>query len=144
MKKFLLILATFFFSCTVLKAQVEKDSIQSMIVRFFDGISELNEEKLRSTSTSDFLLLEDGEIWNMDTLVKNVMWAKSVKKFERINKFEFVRTDQGGNTAWVSYFNTADIKVNDKQRIVKWLESAVLVKEKGRWWIKMLHSTVMK
>ena len=131
-------------SGTILHAQPEKDSIQIMIVRFFDGISELNEEKLRSTSTSDFLLLEDGEIWNMDTLVANVMWAKSVKKFERINKFEFIRTDQDGNTAWVSYFNSADIKVNDKQRIVKWLESAVLVKEKGRWKIKMLHSTVMK
>jgi hypothetical protein len=43
--------------------------------------------------------------------------------------------------AFVSYWNTADIRSNKKDRKVKWLESAVLVMDKGRWKVKMLHST---
>ncbi len=143
MKKILSIILVCILYCTSLNAQSEKDIIQNVIVKFFDGLSEINEEKLRSTVTDDFLLLEDGEVWTMDTLVANMMWAKNVK-FERINKFKFIRTDQDGGTAWMSYHNTADIKVNDKQRSVNWLESAVLVREKGIWRIKLLHSTVVK
>ena len=114
--------------------------IEITISRFFDGISEIHEEKLRATVTEDFILLENGHLWNMDTLVTKVKNPKN-PGIRRVNKFEFIKTEREGNTAWVSYHNTADFSLNEKQQTVKWLESAVLRKEKGKWKIKLLHST---
>ena len=128
-------------SCSIKSfAQKEKDSIEITISRFFEGISEINEGKLRGTATSDFILLENGHVWNMDTLVNKTINPKIVG-VKRVNKFEFIKTEQDGNTAWVGYYNTADFSLNEKQQTVRWLESAVLRKEKGRWKIKILHST---
>ena len=60
---------------------------------------------------------------------------------KRINKFQFIKTEQNGDIAWVSYHNTAEFSLNEKQQTINWLESAVLRKENGRWKIKLLHST---
>ena len=121
-------------------AQQEKDSIEITISRFFDGISEINEGKLRGTATSDFILLENGHLWNMDTLVNKIINPK-IPGARRVNSFEFIKTEQDANTAWVSYYNTADFSLNEKKQTVKWLESAVLNKVKGKWKIRLLHST---
>ena len=119
---------------------MQKDSIEASITKFFDGLSEINADKLKAYTTGDFLLLEGGEVWNMDTLVNKISPRKN-SGIQRVNKFEFIRTEQNGNIAWVSYHNRADFSLNDKKQTVKWLESAVLIKENGRWKIKLLHST---
>lgn len=124
-------------------AQNEKGSIETSIIRFFDGLSEFNNDKLRNYSAPDFLLLENGEVWNLDTLINKLGEHKHLN-IERTNKFQFIRTEQSGNIAWVSYYNTAELKFNDKHQTIKWLESAVLTKDRGRWIIKQLHSTPMK
>ena len=139
MKKMIcLFLVVLFFNVSSF-AQQEKDSIEASVSRFFDGLSEINSDKLKAFATTDFLLLEDGQVWNMDTLVTK-MGTKN-PNIKRVNKFEFIRTEQQGTMAWVSYHNTADFSMNEKQQTVKWLESAVLKKEGGRWKIKLLHST---
>lgn len=124
-------------------AQNEKDSVEASISGFFDGLSTFNNDKMRDYTTADFLLLEDGLVWNLDTLINKIAPRKNMG-IERINKFQFIKTELIGSTAWVSYYNTADLKLGDKQQTIRWLESAVLMKEKGRWRIKMLHSTRMK
>src|SRR5688572_13104083 len=124
-------------------AQKDKDSIEASIARFFDGLSEFNYDKLRDYSTSDFLLLEDGLVWNLDTLINKISPRKTLN-IVRVNKFQFIKTEQSGTLAWVSYHNTAEFSRNEQHQTIKWLESAVLVKEKGRWKIKMMHSTKIK
>ena len=121
-------------------SQKEKDSIEITITRFFDGLSEIDAGKLKAHSTTDFILLENGHLWNMDTLVNKITNPK-IPGVKRVNKFQFIKTEQDGKMAWVSYYNSADFSLNEKQQTANWLESAVLVKEKGRWKIKMLHST---
>jgi ketosteroid isomerase-like protein len=64
--------------------------------------------------------------------------------FKRVNSFDFLQTEVRGNTAWTSYFNQADMQINGTPRQVRWLESAVLVKEAGGWKVKVLHSTVIR
>lgn len=120
--------------------QKEKDSIEASISRFFDGISEIDADKLKAYATEDFILLEDGHLWNMDTLVNKISTRKN-SGIKRVNKFQFIKTEQNENIAWVSYHNTADFSLNEKQQTVNWLESAVLKKEDRRWKIKLLHST---
>jgi ketosteroid isomerase-like protein len=136
---FCLILFSLFFNVNSF-CQKEKDSIEASISKFFDGLSERDTNKLKAYTTDDFILLENGHLWNMDTLVHKMSAPKNAG-IKRINKFQFIKTEQNGNIAWTSYHNTADFSLNEKQQTVNWLESAVLKKENGRWKIKLLHST---
>ena len=136
---FCLILFTLFFNVNSF-CQKEKDSIEASISKFFDGLSEIDANKLKAYTTDDFILLENGHLWNMDTLVSKMSDPKNAG-IKRVNKFQFIKTEQNGNMAWVSYHNTADFSLNEKKQTVNWLESAVLGKENGRWKIKLLHST---
>ena len=120
--------------------QQGKDSIEASISKFFDGISEIDADKLKAYATNDFILLEDGQLWNMDTLITKIS-ARKNSGIKRVNKFQFIKTEQNGNIAWVSYHNIAYFSLNEKQQTVEWLESAVLRRENGRWKIKLLHST---
>ena len=90
--------------------------------------------------TIDFLLLEDGDVWNMDTLANKLSPFKAVS-FSRTNHLDFIRTQVKGNIAWVAYSNSADMVINGQKMNVQWLESAVLVKEGNEWKIQLLHST---
>ena len=128
---------------TNLFAQKDKTKIEGTIIGFFNGLSLINTDTLKYYSTADFHLLEDGEIWNLDTLIHKVEPMKN-SGVERINKFEFIRTHQSGNIAWVSYRNSAEFRRGDKQQSVSWLESVVLVKNKGKWKIQMMHSTKLE
>ena len=133
MRIFCITLLTLFVSVNSF-CQKEKDSIEGSISKFFDGLSEVNAAKLRAYSTDDFILLENGHVWNMDTLINKISAPKNAG-IKRVNKFGFIKTEQAGNIAWVSYHNTADFSLNEKQQTVNWLESAVL-KKSGR---KMAH-----
>jgi hypothetical protein len=140
-KSFLIVLLMIY--CTTVMAQKDREAIQATVVGFFNGLSLIDADTLRYYSTADFELLEDGEVWNMDTLIKRIMPRKG-SNVKRFNSFTFITTSIDKNRAWVSYHNTADFTLADKQRQLKWLESAVLVKSKGRWRIQLLHSTVKK
>lgn len=56
MKKVLLLLS-FALSTSPLFAQKDKAAIESMIVKFFDGLTEVDSQILKATTTDDFLLL---------------------------------------------------------------------------------------
>jgi len=126
-----------------LLAQKDKNKIEGTVVGFFNGLSLVNADTLKYYSTADFQLLEDGQVWNMDTLVNKIMPRKN-SKIERVNSFQFIRIEQRGNMAWVSYNNSAEFRLGEKQQIMRWMESAVLTKSNGSWKIQMLHSTKLK
>lgn len=121
----------------------QKDSIEAVVVSFFDGLSELNASKIKDCTTGDFLLLEDGEVWNVDSLISKIAPMQG-QNFKRTNKFSFIATERKEDVAWTSYHNTADFTLNDRKLTRNWLESAVLVRQGGKWKIKLLHSTRKK
>ena len=126
-----------------LLAQEHNNKIEATVIGFFNGLSLLNADTLKYYSTADFQLLEDGQIWNMDTLINKIMPRRN-SKIERLNHFEFIRTVRSRNMAWVSYNNSAEFRLGEKQQTMKWMESAVLIKDKGNWKIQLLHSTKLK
>ena len=139
----MLFISVFIICTTDLFAQKDKINIEASITGFFNGLSLVNADTLKHYSTTDFQLLEDGQVWNLDTLLSKVMPRKN-SNIQRVNTFEFIRTTQSGNMAWVSYHNSALFTKGDKQKTMNWMESAVLVKDKGRWRIQMMHSTKLK
>ena len=124
-------------------AQSDDALIKKSITRFFDGLAVFDESIMRDEVTADFQLLEDGDVWTIDSLIV-VLGKVNKADFSRTNRIDFVKVEQRDNVAWVSYFNYAQIKIGQKEFALKWLESAVLLKNKKRWKISLLHSTRLK
>ena len=118
-------------------------AVQETINTFFKAFSESDFKYIEQTSTIDFLLLEQGMIWNLDTLQNRLAKPKPAG-FSRKNKFEFFETRITGKRAWVGYHNYADFETAAGKRKIHWLESAVLVKEKKSWKLEMMHSTIVQ
>ena len=121
----------------------EKAEVQQVITRFFDALSVANIPLMKAEVSDDFILLENGEIWTIDTLANKISRPKP-EGYLRQNSFDFLSTKIDRNRAYVYYKNKAEISSKTRTATIKWLESAILRKEKGRWRMEFMHSTPMK
>lgn len=72
-------------------------------------------------------------------------YSSNGNSLKRTNHIDAVKISVSGNTGWISYRNTADFMIeNETVNKMKWIESAVLVKNNGIWKITLLHSSVLK
>ncbi|MGB6094149.1 MAG: nuclear transport factor 2 family protein [Moheibacter sp.] len=153
MNKLLIPFFTMIFSFATAQTTEEKE-VQSVIENMFEDVfSKLDENLISKYFTDDFLLFEDGEVYNLETTTQMVATIKKQfddeaakgHKLERKNKFEFIKILTDGNSAQLYYKNAAEI-FYDGMSIMKfnWLESASLTKSDGNWKISFLHSTMIK
>lgn len=140
---FLSATAAWLLAIGAVSAQTPATTPEQAITYFFDGFSELSDAKMRAYISADFLLLEDGVVWNADSLSVAIARRKGLD-FKRTNSFRYIRTEVQGTSAVVAYYNHADVTINGKQFAVDWLESAQLVKEGEGWKIRLMHSTPIK
>ena len=86
-----------FESTTVSKLhqQADIDSVKSLISNSFQDIwSDLDHTKISKYHTKDFVLLENGAIWNNDSIQNYTMKEKLSKlTYVRINRFDFVKSE---------------------------------------------------
>lgn len=147
MKKISLLLITFSISSLLLAQKAltkRRQTVQQTVIKMFEALSNRDSVSLKLYCTSDILLFENGQVWNIDTLIKKAILLNTAVDFRRTNDFDFINTEVNENTAWVSY-NLQSVKTtNGKQGFVQWMETVVLVKEKRLWKIKVLHSTLIK
>ena len=124
--------------------QSDEQQVQQLIKDSFDAIfSEYDANQLGDFYTADFLLLEHGELWDMEFIRGYLTKAKqNPDRPIRTNRFEFIRTVIEGNRAWVAYHNYATLsKEGQVLRELYWLESATAIKTAQGWRLDMLHST---
>ena len=104
MKK-LLSLCIICFSLMLNAQSSDEQELKDLIQNSFDDIfSEMKLETLQKYYTDDFLLLEVGEVWDMDR-IKNELSSYDLKGRTRLNEFEFIQVKISGNTAWIAYHN---------------------------------------
>lgn len=147
MKKTILLLFALLVINVAVKAQGnyarEEKAVKQAMTNLIDGVSNLDINAVKQNSTSDLLVVEDGKLWNIDTLA--IKLVKPAAKFIRTNHLSYVTVKVNGQTAWVCYHNLAHFQFADgKEFDINWLESAVLVNTKNRWLISLLHSTTIK
>jgi ketosteroid isomerase-like protein len=125
-------------------SNTEEEQIQQLIQNSFDEIfSSYQIEKLSDFYTEDFLLLEQGEVWDLP-VIRNYLTEAQKKPNPpiRTNRFDFIKTEIAGDRAWVAYHNYATISRDGQVlREIYWLESATAIKTKNGWRLDMLHST---
>ena len=142
--KNILILFAFLFSTTAFSQSSDQLQIEQLIQNSFDEIfSNYEVDKLIDFYTEDFLLLEQGEVWDMAIIRDYLTKAKSnLNPPTRTNRFEFIKTDVEGDRAWVAYHNYATISRDGQVlREIYWLESATAIRTTNGWRLDMLHST---
>ena len=127
--------------------ETDKTLIKNLVVESFDEIwSDLNAKNIDKFYTKDFLLLENGEVWNNDTIanyLNNAILRKPKPK--RLNTIEIIDIKIANGKAWVAYHNYATFSIDDKiVRKAHWLESAVAILTEDGWKLEMLHSTRIK
>jgi hypothetical protein len=122
------------------KPSADELAVQQTIHNVFEAFSEISISKMEKALTADAAILEHGEVWTLDS-VRSYFEKPKPADFKRINTLEFFQTEVTKDMAFVSYHNTAAFHTDKRDWSVKWLESAVLVKQGNAWKVKMLHST---
>ena len=107
------------------------------VVKIFSGLSYSDKELIKSVTTTDFLLLEMGEVWDRDFLLPLVKPDGG----KRNNYFGVISVSKFDGVALINYWNKATIVKDDAESSLAWLESVVAVETKTGWKLKQMHST---
>lgn len=127
--------------------KTDKSKIEQLIIESFDEIwSKLDSKNIDKYYTKDFLLLENGEIWNNDSIANYLDKASIQKPIpKRVNSIKVIEIKILNKMAWIAYKNQASFSFDDKTiKKVYWLESATAILTKNGWKLEMLHSTGTK
>jgi len=119
------------------------EEVQQTVIKMFDALSNRDTVNLKTYCTADVNFIEYGAVWNMDTLIRKAFTPNPPADYKRSNKLDFFSTNIQDKTAWVSYNLHSDITRNGTQSSVHWVETVILVKEKKKWKVKVLHSTLI-
>ncbi len=120
----------------------DPEKLKNGLDGFFQGVATQDFEKLKLVTTSDFILYEDGRLWNIDSAFMNIRNRMPYTvKFQMRNLKFFVDRKSGD----VTYTNHGDFVFNNTQKLsLDWVESATFRKINGIWKINFLQATVRK
>jgi hypothetical protein len=126
------------------EADIQK--AHQLVIGSFDDIwAGLDTSKLLIYHTPDFILLEQGTVWNNDS-IRNYQLREAPnaarEQYQRLNHIEFIRTEHRGSSVWMAYDNFGTwVQEGDTIGTAHWLESAVAIPTDNGWRLEMLHST---
>lgn len=123
-------------------AQATDDAaaIQQAIKDTYAAYSSFDEQKYRATTTHDFILLEQGELFDREGDVATM--PKPDAGFRRKDHFSFNSVKVEGDIAYAVYTLRSEIYDDvEGARSREWLESAILRRVDDRWKMALLHST---
>lgn len=140
----------FLFSCTqqsnepaqitAQEKQIAKDLIQGAFDDLWAGV---DSTKILNHHTDDFIILEHGEVWDNDRIKKFMRGQLANKnRAKRINLMDYISIEKYGSSMQIAYHNKAEFYQQDSLvGTGSWLETALAVKTKDGWRLKMMHST---
>jgi len=122
-------------------AAADEQAAKQVIADYYDLFyRRLDERGYRALLTDDYLLLENGEIFDANGDIASI--PKAGDGYTRSDAFDFRTVRMLGDTAYVIYFlRSAVVEKTEAARNLEWLESAVLRRSGGRWKVALLHST---
>jgi len=125
---------------TEAERQIAKDLIQGAFDDLWAGV---DSTKISDYHTNDFVILENGEVWNNDRIKEYMRKQLAVTdRAKRANRMEYLSIDKYGPSMQIAYYNFAEFTRGDTLAgKAKWLESALAVPTKDGWRLKMMHST---
>ena len=150
--KNLIFLTLFFTACQIPKtqekqvliSQEEEKIAKELIQGSFDDLwAGLDSTKISNYHTDDFIILEQGEIWDNER-IKGYMRKQHARtnRTKRTNRMEYISIDKYGESIQIAYYNFAEFtRADTLVSKARWLESALAISTKEGWKLKMMHST---
>ncbi len=136
----MLLLLDLFFGCQEEKKLDNPDQLKQVLLSYFDGIKNIDLDEMNAVTTNDYLLFENGQVWNNDSIYN---FLKALPPFVAVYTLDNFRINIDTETGNIVYYNHADLTMNDTTEIkYDWIESATFKKIDGEWKIDFLHSTV--
>ena len=120
--------------------QIAKNLIQGAFDDLWAGV---DSNKISNYHTNDFIILEQGEIWDNDR-IKEYMRDQlaNPERAKRTNRMEYISIDKYGESIQIAYYNYAEFtRADTLVGEARWLESALAVATEDGWRLKMMHST---
>lgn len=140
-----------FFSCMSNKnndiqsiSEEEKGIAMNLVQGAFDHLwAEADSTKILDYHTEDFIILEQGEIWDNDRIKQFMRDLHSrPNQYKRINKMDYISIDKYGKSMQIAYWNDGEFYQNDSLKFeARWLESALAIETPKGWRLKSMHST---
>lgn len=138
----LLVLVGLLNACQYNNPTDDPENVKRVLLDYFDGIKNKDFQKMKDVTTSDFILYEDGKVFNNDSLINML---NTFPKFKAVYTFDNFQINVDNSSARMNYFNHGEFTINDTtQMTFNWLESATFRKEGDKWKMEFLHSTVRK
>jgi len=150
MKNTIIFTLLLFVSCQVTQkeqapiTEAEKKIAQDLIQGAFDDLwAGVDSTKISNYHTDDFVILENGEVWDNDRIKEYMRKQLAVTdRAKRTNRMEYLSIDKYGESMQIAYYNFAEFtRADTLAGKAKWLESALAVPTKEGWRLKMMHST---
>ena len=141
--KYLICLFCLSFSTIVFAQKNDTTTIIQLLKSDYGTMLSMDLKKHISNCTGDYLLIEDGDIWNME---KESKWYKdnANKATARKDNFDFKYIRIDGNIAYAVYNLRSDITKDGKLTQKNWNESTIFRKVNGEWKIALINSTPIK
>ncbi len=144
MKNLVFILLAFFMiscnNCNNHKA--DKTTVIKVIDDFVTAVQNKDYGKLDDLASDDFVIYENGLVWNMDEFSLKLEEYDSVGINYKITNMHAIVDE---NTAQAWFHNKGTFVYPDTTIVLNFIESATLVKDdKNNWQIIFYHSTHLK
>ncbi|WP_437967926.1 nuclear transport factor 2 family protein [Sorangium sp. So ce260] len=118
------------------------EKLKAVIVSYFDCVSRKDFARMKTLTTPDFLIFENGKVINNDGLIDIIKGSPITKA---TYSFDDVRINVDSNSGSMIYLNHGEFVKNDASTITRdWLESAIFKKVGTEWKLYLVHSTVKK
>ena len=134
------LLAAMFAACTSVDTETQKKDVQQVLTRYFTALGAQNWDAVKENTTHDMQLVEDGLIWNNDSLINNIstFWSKYDIRYD----LDILQTTIHKNSAWIVYKNHGNASYRTDNIHINWIETAYLIHKNGKWKISMIHSSI--
>jgi hypothetical protein len=117
----------------------KKEELKGLLSDYYVALARRDLPKMKEFTTPDFVMFEQGKIYNNETALKSV---EQLGSFSVEFRFDSLNTHFDKANASAYYFRQAIFRVGDSTWApLKFLESATFEKKSGHWRIRFLHST---
>jgi hypothetical protein len=120
----------------------DPELLKKTLTAYFEGIENKDTAKMIAVTTDDFLLYENGLLWNNDSAFMNIRRNMPFTVKYTFSNFKIYVDNTSGD---MTYFNHADfVFKNDQKFSLDWIESATFRKVGGVWKMNFLNATVSR
>jgi hypothetical protein len=128
-------------SCRQNELADDPELLKKVVVGYFDGITNKDFGKMKEMTTKDFVLYEDGAVWNNDSVFNNIRKHLPFSVRYKLQDFN-IHVDQASGD--MTYQNHADFVFDGQMVSLDWIESATFRKTEEGWKMNFLHLTIKK